>query len=148
MTRPLRIEYLGAYYHVTSRGNERKAIFKDNDDREKFLELLGRAAEEFHLRHHCYVLMINYYHCLLSLLVEAPKGKLNRSLRYLKVCTANLEPTPPKARPSVSGKIQSGPGGTKNRIYRSLALRPLKSFATEEIPRIHSHNVGAAWVLT
>ena len=50
MARPLRIEYPGAYYHVTARGNERKAIFRDDSDREKFLELLGRAVEEFQLR--------------------------------------------------------------------------------------------------
>jgi len=37
MARPLRIEYAGAHYHVTSRGNERKAIFRDDTDREKFL---------------------------------------------------------------------------------------------------------------
>ncbi|MPZ78621.1 MAG: hypothetical protein GEU77_19135 [Deltaproteobacteria bacterium] len=79
MARPLRIEYPGAYYHVTSRGNERKAIFRDDQDRQKFLELLGRAVGEFQLRLHCYVLMDNHYH----LLVETPKAGLNRALRYL-----------------------------------------------------------------
>jgi len=47
MARPLRIEYNGAHYHVTSRGNERKAVFRDDNDREKFLELdreSGRAG--------------------------------------------------------------------------------------------------------
>ncbi len=42
MARPLRIEYEGAHYHVISRGNERKAVFRDDTDREKFLELIGR----------------------------------------------------------------------------------------------------------
>ncbi|MBI2985504.1 MAG: transposase [Deltaproteobacteria bacterium] len=79
MARPLRIEYPGAYYHVTSRGNEQKPIFRDNQDRGKFLDLLGRAAEQFHLRVHAYVLMGNHYH----LLVETPRGELNRALRYL-----------------------------------------------------------------
>ena len=79
MARPLRIEYSGAYYHLTSRGNERKAIFRDDQDREKFLGLLERAVEEFHLRLHCYALMNNHYH----LLLETPKGGLNRALRYL-----------------------------------------------------------------
>jgi REP element-mobilizing transposase RayT len=68
MARPLRIEYPGAYYHVTSRGNEQKAIFRDDPDREKFLDLLGRAAEEFSLRLHADVLMSNHYHFL----VETP----------------------------------------------------------------------------
>ena len=46
MARPLRIEYPGAYYHVTARGNERKAIFRDDQNREKFLELLGRGERK------------------------------------------------------------------------------------------------------
>lgn len=37
MGRPLRIEYPGAFYHVTSRGNEQKNIFKSDKDREKFI---------------------------------------------------------------------------------------------------------------
>jgi hypothetical protein len=45
MARPPRIEYPGAYYHVTIRGNERKAIFRDERDRERLLELLNRAVE-------------------------------------------------------------------------------------------------------
>lgn len=64
MARPVRIEYPGAYYHVTSRGNERKAIFRDDHDREIFLKLLSRAVEQFHLRLHGYVLMDNHYHLL------------------------------------------------------------------------------------
>jgi D-alanyl-D-alanine carboxypeptidase len=44
MTRPLRIEYPGAVYHVTSRGNEKKAIFKDDQDRENFLKELARIG--------------------------------------------------------------------------------------------------------
>ena len=52
MARPLRIEYSGAYYHVTAWGNERKAIFRDDTDREKFLDLVGRSVEQFDLRLH------------------------------------------------------------------------------------------------
>ena len=72
MARPLRIEYPGAYYHVSTRGNERKAIFRDDRDREKLLELLGRAVKDFRLRLHGYVLMSNHYH----LLVETLEGAL------------------------------------------------------------------------
>ena len=79
MARPLRIEYAGAHYHVTARGNERKAIFREDSDRENFLDLVGRAVEQFHLRVHAYVLMDNHYH----LLVETPKAGLNRALRFL-----------------------------------------------------------------
>lgn len=72
MGRPLRIEYPGALYHITSRGNEKKEIFLDSHDREKFLEIL----EDYHERHgiliHSYVLMHNHYH----LILETPKGNL------------------------------------------------------------------------
>lgn len=72
MGRPLRIEYPGALYHITSRGNEKRDIFLDNNDRIKFLDIL----EDYHERHgiliHSYVLMDNHYH----LILETPKGNL------------------------------------------------------------------------
>ena len=81
MARPLRIEYPGAYYHyhVTSRGNERKAIFREVSDRKKFLEILSSSIEQFNVRLHAYVLMDNHYH----LLVETPVGDLSRAIRHL-----------------------------------------------------------------
>jgi putative transposase len=79
MARPLRIEYEGAHYHVTSRGNERKAIFRGDVDREKYLELIRWAVDQFDLRLHAYVLMDNHYH----LLIETRRAGLNRALRYL-----------------------------------------------------------------
>jgi hypothetical protein len=47
MARPLRIEYPGAWYHVTCRGNERRAIFRDDRDRERFLEIIDETRELF-----------------------------------------------------------------------------------------------------
>jgi len=79
MARPLRIEYPGAHYHVTSRGNERKAIFRGDADRQNFVELVRRAVDQFDLRLHAYVLMDNHYH----LLIETRRAGLNRALRYL-----------------------------------------------------------------
>jgi putative transposase len=79
MARPLRIEYEGAHYHVTTRGNERKAIFRDDIDRRKFIELVAGAVEQFDLRIHAYVLMDNHYH----LMVESGQTGLSRALRYL-----------------------------------------------------------------
>ncbi|MFQ5763344.1 MAG: transposase [Rhodospirillales bacterium] len=79
MARPLRIEFPGAYYHVTSRGNERKAIFREDADRGKSLEVLSSSAEQFRVRIHTYVLMDNHYH----LLVETPDEGLSRAARYL-----------------------------------------------------------------
>ena len=64
MARPLRIEYDGAFYHVTARGNERKDIFKNDRDREKFLMYVQAAVERYKARIHVYCLMSNHYHML------------------------------------------------------------------------------------
>ena len=58
MARPLRIERVGGWYHVTARGNERKAIFRDDGDRRHFLELMAEMVLHFHVRLHCFVLMV------------------------------------------------------------------------------------------
>ena len=49
MARPLRIEYSGAVYHVTCRGNKRKEIFRDNSDRKRFLEILSISKEIYNV---------------------------------------------------------------------------------------------------
>ena len=79
MARPLRIEFPGALYHVTSRGNERKAIFRDDGDRTRFLERLAAVVARQRLRIHAYALMRNHYH----LLVETPEGNLAKALAQL-----------------------------------------------------------------
>ena len=79
MARPLRIEYDGALYHVTSRGNERKPIFKDDGDRELFLATLWQVSERFHWLCHAYCLMGNHYH----LVIETPDGNLSKGMRQL-----------------------------------------------------------------
>jgi len=68
MVRPLRIEYDGAIYHVTSRGNERKNIFKDDEDRLLFLNILKKVIEKYNWLCHAYCLMNNHYH----LVIETP----------------------------------------------------------------------------
>ncbi|MHB8058188.1 MAG: REP-associated tyrosine transposase [Desulfuromonadaceae bacterium] len=79
MARQLRIEYPGAYYHVTSRGNERKDVFKSQRDREKFLEYLASATERYGAAIHVYGLMSNHYH----LLLETPEGNLSQIMRHI-----------------------------------------------------------------
>jgi REP-associated tyrosine transposase len=79
MARPLRIEYDGALYHLTSRGNDRKAIFRDNSDRELFLNTLARVTERYHWICHGYCLMNNHYH----LVIETPDGNLSKGMRQL-----------------------------------------------------------------
>lgn len=79
MARPLRIEYPGAVYHVTSRGNARAEIFLDDADRESFLDVLASVVERFAWRLYAYCLMGNHYH----LLVETPDPNLSRGMRRL-----------------------------------------------------------------
>lgn len=79
MARPLRIEYDGALYHITGRGNERKAIYRDDTDRVLFLNTLGRITDRFHWLCHAYCLMNNHYH----LVVETPDGNLSQGMRQL-----------------------------------------------------------------
>jgi putative transposase len=72
MGRPLRIEYPGALYHITSRGNEKKDIFLSDKDRKKFLSILADYHDRCRILIHCYVLMKNHYH----LVLETPLGNL------------------------------------------------------------------------
>ena len=70
MTRPLRLQFPGAFIHVTSRGNERRPTFLDDRDRQKFLELLGETVRTFDWIVIAYVLMSNHYHLLIELCGE------------------------------------------------------------------------------
>lgn len=79
MARPLRIEYPGAVYHITSWGNAREAIFLDDEDRDSFLLVLGSVVERFNWLCHGYCLMDNHYHFL----VETPDANLSQGMRQL-----------------------------------------------------------------
>jgi len=79
MSRPLRLEYSGAVYHLTARGNARQAIFLDNADREMFLACLGEVVARFGWLCHAFCLMNNHYH----LLIETPEANLSRGMRQL-----------------------------------------------------------------
>jgi len=79
MARPLRIEYPGAFYHVTSRGNEQREIFKSKKDRVQFLHYLETATERYGAAILIYCLMDNHYH----LLLETPKGNLSQIMRHI-----------------------------------------------------------------
>lgn len=74
MSRPLRIRYPGAVYHVTCRGNDRQDIFRDNTDRTEFLEILAGSQIIYNVKLYGGVLMGNHFH----LLLETPQGNLNK----------------------------------------------------------------------
>ncbi|MEE9545201.1 MAG: transposase [Rhodospirillales bacterium] len=79
MARPLRIEFAGALYHLTARGNASAVIFVDDADRRDFLSVLERSVERCGWLCHAYCLMSNHYH----LLVETPQANLSRGMRHL-----------------------------------------------------------------
>ena len=79
MARPLRLEFAGALYHVTSRGDRREAIYEEDADRERFLSVLAKVCETYHWVCHAYCLMDNHYH----LLIETPEANLSKGMRQL-----------------------------------------------------------------
>ena len=79
MTRPLRIEFNGAIYHITSRGNARQAIFLTEEDFTDFLNISGSVIKRCNFLLHAYCLMNNHYH----LLIETPEGNLSKGMRQL-----------------------------------------------------------------
>jgi putative transposase len=79
MARPLRIEFGGALYHVTSRGDGREDIYAGEDDRDLWLEILGQVCERFNWAIHAYCQMGNHYH----LLIETPDCNLAKDMRQL-----------------------------------------------------------------
>ena len=79
MARALRIQFPGAFYHVTSRGNEQKSVFRSHRDRDKFLSYLESATERYGAVVHVYCLMDNHYH----LLLETPLGNLSKIMQHI-----------------------------------------------------------------
>ena len=79
MARPIRIEYAGAVYHVTSRGNNRNLIFIDDVDRQTFLDIVDSVNRKYNFLCHAYCLMDNHYH----LLIETPDGNLAKGMRQI-----------------------------------------------------------------
>ncbi|MYM23871.1 addiction module toxin RelE [Duganella sp. FT135W] len=79
MTRPLRIEYKGALYHVTARGDRQDSIYRSDSDRLVWLSLLGDTCTRFNFAVHAYCQMTNHYH----LLLETLNGRLSLGMRYL-----------------------------------------------------------------
>ena len=79
MSRPLRIEYPGAWYHIMNRGRRRETIFEDEQDCRMFIELMKEAAKLWGVRVSAYCLMSNHYH----MLIQTPRGNLSRCMRHI-----------------------------------------------------------------
>jgi len=79
MPRPLRSFEPGGFYHITARGNNRRDIVLDDDDRTAFVMRLARTATRFRTHVHAWCLMTNHYH----LVIETPSGEVSRAIQYL-----------------------------------------------------------------
>lgn len=79
MARPLRIQFPGAVYHITSRGNARQAVYLCDEDRQHFCRTLAQVIARYAWRCHAYCLMHNHYH----LLIETLEATLARGMRQL-----------------------------------------------------------------
>ncbi|MCP4652966.1 MAG: transposase [Candidatus Omnitrophica bacterium] len=79
MSRPLRIEYKNAWYHVLSRGRRKEKIFFNDGDYYYFLKTLSESVEQFSVKIHAYSLMPNHYH----LLIQTPEANLSQVMRYI-----------------------------------------------------------------
>lgn len=80
MARPVRIEYPGAVYHVICRGNNRQAVFRDEQDRKRYLEKLSLYCEQKDVDLLAYCLLTNHVH----LLLETPGGNLSKMMQPLQ----------------------------------------------------------------
>ena len=83
MARSLRVEYVGAYYHVMARGNRREEIFMDEEDRRFFLEAMAEVCAQTRWRVHAWVMMGNHYHLFIETAEASLVGKNRGVLRWL-----------------------------------------------------------------
>lgn len=79
MSRPLRIEFPGAWYHIMNRGRRRENIFSTPEDYQSFIRVLQEAADLWNLKIAAYCLMSNHYH----ILVQTPDANLSRGMRHI-----------------------------------------------------------------
>lgn len=82
MARPLRIQFPGAFYHITCRGNAKRPIFLDATDQKKFIELLGDSLSIYEVVVYAYILMTNHFH----LLVQTVRANLAEFMRRFNIC--------------------------------------------------------------
>ena len=126
MARPLRNNREGGWYHVMNRGIERRQIFNDDADRNRFLLLLGELEENFTVQVHCYCLMSNHYH----LALHTPAKRLSESLRWLgQSYTQYFNRRHDRVGPLFQGRFKSvpvDPEGWLSELSVYIHLNPLK----------------------
>jgi putative transposase len=130
MSRPLRIQYPGAWYHVMNRGRRGEAVFSEARDYTAFIELIKETAEMWKVRVAAYCLLPNHYH----LLIQTPEGNLSRCIRHLNgVYTQRFNRAYHCDGPLFRGR------------YKSI-LVDAESYLLELVRYIHRNPVEAAMV--
>jgi len=126
MTRPLRIQYPGAFYYISQHGNCGAFIFKSDSDRKTFLEILATSLTTYTVTLHGFVLMKNHFH----LLVETPLGNLSEFMRHLNIrYTSYFNQTYRRKGHLYGGRYKSiifEKKGYLNKISHYLHLNPVK----------------------
>lgn len=132
MARPLRLEFPGAIYHITSRGNARENIYVNNADRKKFLSILGDTVDRYNWICHAYCLMNNHYH----LLIETIDPNLSMGMRQLNgVYTQSFNRSHKRVGHLFQGRYKSilverGPHLLE--LCRYIILNPVKARMVEQ----------------
>ncbi len=104
MPRKLGVQYPGAIYHVMNRGDRHERIFKDDQDRQSFLQTLGEACQKIGWQVHAYCLMANHFH----LVVETPQANLVAGMKwFLGTCTSRFNRRHHKFGHLFSGRYKS-----------------------------------------
>ena len=130
MSRPLRIQYPNAWYHVMNRGRHGEKVFETNKDYWSFIELLEELNEVFNVKVAAYSLLSNHYH----LLVNTPDANLSRSMRHLNgVYTQRYN-----KRHACDGQLFRG-------RYKSIVVES-DSYALELVRYIHRNPLEAGLV--
>ena len=132
MTRKLRVEYPGAIYHVMNRGDRREPIFRDDEDRERFLETMGEACLKTGWKVDAYCLMLNHFHFV----IETPQANLVAGMKwFLGVYTSRFN-----RRHKLFGHLFSG-------RYKSLICRWQRQRVFEDCVRLRPSESGAGKVV-
>jgi len=132
MARPLRIQFPGALYHITARGNAKGNIFLNKDDFNDFLTILCKVTKRYHLLIHSYCLMHNHYH----LLLETPEGNLSQGIRQLNgTYTQYFNKKYQRVGHLLQGRFKSILVEKENyllELSRYIALNPLRANLVED----------------
>ena len=130
MSRPLRIQYPGAWYHVMNRGKRGEKVFEFKEDYLSFVDLLQELDEVFNVRVAAYCLMSNHY----QIFIHTPEANLSRSIRHLNgVYTQRYN-----KRHSCDGQLFKG-------RYKAIVVES-DSYALELVRYIHRNPLEAGVV--